>query len=266
MDTSSTGSESRWGHRAAAEDDRRVTNEVSDEEPEHEEPQEHDGRAVDRLLYFSDAVTAIAITFLAIDLPVPNGATASAFWSSVRQNDGRYLSFLVSFLTIAAAWSDHHDVFRHARRPDRRLRNLNMIWLLMIILIPFATKLLTGYGNDDLTVHAFLFGFYALLQVLLSAALLAMARHLISHHLQEPCTEAKDRRASGWRSYGPLLGFGLSIPVFFATTYAWVLWIAVPLLVLPLRRLQRRDQSAPEGHRLTTSAGWPPGPDAASPS
>ena len=57
----------------------------------------------------------------------------------------------------------------------------------------------------------------------------------------------------------PVPAFGLSIPVFFATTYAWVLWIAVPLLVLPLRRLQRRDQSAPEGHRLTTSAGWPPG-------
>jgi uncharacterized membrane protein len=184
---------------------------------------------------------------------VPNGATASAFWSSARQNDGHYLSFLVSFLAVAAAWSDHHDAFTHARRTDRRLRNLNMIWLLAIILIPFATKLLTGYGNDDLTVHAFLFGFYALLQVLLSAALLAMARHLISHHLQEPGTEEKDRRASGWRSYGPLLGFGLSIPVFFATTYAWVLWIAVPLLVLPLRRLQRRDQSAPEGRRLTAS-------------
>jgi uncharacterized membrane protein len=77
-----------------------------------------------------------------------------------------------------------------------------MIWLLMIILIPFATKLLTGDGNDDLTVHAFHFGFYALLQVLLSAALFAMVPHLISSHLQEPGTEEKDRSALDWRSYG----------------------------------------------------------------
>jgi hypothetical protein len=143
---------------------------------------------------------------------------------------------------------------------------LNVIWLLMVILIPFATKLLTGDGNDDLTVHDFHFGFYALLQVLLSAALFAMVRHLISHHLQEPGTEEKDRSASDWRSYGPLLGFGLSIPVFFVTTYAWVLWIAMPLLVLPLRRLQHRDQSAPEAplSRLVLHSLHAPTPGAAS--
>jgi hypothetical protein len=45
---------------------------------------------------------------------------------------------------------------------------------------------------------------------------------------------------SGWQSYGPMLGFGLSIPVFFATTYAWVLWIVMPILVARLDRLRRR--------------------------
>jgi uncharacterized membrane protein len=216
---------------------------VTNDEPE---PKEHEARAVDRLIFFSDAVTAIAITLLAIDLPVPEGATVSAFWSSVRHYDGEYLAFLVSFVTIAAAWSDHHDAFRHIRRADPRLRNLNMIWLLMIILIPSATKLLAANGNDDLTVHAFQWGFYALLQVLISAALFAMVRHMISHHLQEPGTEERDASVSDWRTYGPMLGFGLSIPVFFATTYAWVLWIVVPLLVARLRRLPRRDRPDPE--------------------
>ena len=42
-----------------------------------------------------------------------------------------------------------------------------------------------------------------------------------------------------WASYGVMLGFALSIPVFFATTYAWLLWIIIPVLVARLRRLQR---------------------------
>jgi uncharacterized membrane protein len=218
---------------------------VTNDEPQTEEPNEHEARSADRLIFFSDAVTAIAITLLAIDLPAPQGATVSAFWSSVRQNDLQYLAFLVSFATIAAAWSDHHDAFRHIRRADPGLRRLNMIWLLMIILIPSATKLLTGNGNVALAVHAFQWGFYALLQVLISAALFAMVRHMISHHLQEPGTEDEDGKASDWRTYGPMLGFGLSIPVFFATTYAWLLWIVVPLLVRQLRRFQRRNQPRP---------------------
>jgi uncharacterized membrane protein len=72
-------------------------------------------RAVDRMTFFSDNVVAIASTLLAIDLPVPTGATVSRFWSSVRHNGGHYFAFAISFVAIAAAWSHHHDIFRYAR-------------------------------------------------------------------------------------------------------------------------------------------------------
>jgi uncharacterized membrane protein len=220
-----------------------VTDEVTSGKPEHKEPErfeKYEERSVERLIFFSDAVTAIAITLLALDLPAPGGATVSAFESSVRQHDLDYLAFLVSFITIAASWSDHHDAFKHIRRADAGLRNLNMFWLLTIIIVPSATKLLTGNGHDSLTVHAFRWGFYALVQVLTSAALFAMVRHMIAHHLQEPGTERQDGSASDWRAYGPMLGFALSIPVFFATSYGWVLWIVVPLLTRRLFRRRRR--------------------------
>jgi uncharacterized membrane protein len=200
------------------------------------EEAEYERRSVERLVFFSDAVVAIAITLLAIELPVPTGATTSAFWSSVRQNEGAYLAFLVSFISIAIAWSHHHDVFKYVRRSDGRLRNLNMVWLLMIILIPFATKLLTGYEHDALDVHALRFGFYSLLQTVAAAALLAIHRHLSSAGLQ---ADGRPPASSGWQSYGTMLGFGLSIPVFFATTYAWILWWAVPVAIARLDRIRR---------------------------
>jgi len=205
----------------------------------NDEP-EYDRRSVERLVFFSDAVVAIAITLLAIDLPVPAGGTAGAFWSSAREHDGAYLAFLISFLSIAIAWSHHHDAFKYAKRADTWLRNATMIWLLTIILIPSATKLLTGYSHDSLTVHALRWGFYALLQTVEAAVLLAMTRHMAARDLG--ARDAEGRAVEDFDSYGNVLGFGLSIPVFFATTYGWVLWIVMPIVVARVNRYRRRRQ------------------------
>jgi uncharacterized membrane protein len=191
-------------------------------------------------------VVAIAITLLAIDLPVPAGDTVHAFWLSARDNDGHYVAFLISFAAIAAAWSNHHDVFRYLKRSDSRFRTLNMAWLLTIVLTPFATKLLTSTGNGTLNVHALRFGFYALLQVLSAAAMLAMVRHMISAHLLAPDTPPRLADEANWGSYVLMLGFGLSIPVLFATTYGWLLWFGVPLVVRRVRHRIAHTGAEPE--------------------
>jgi uncharacterized membrane protein len=201
--------------------------------------QELESRAVDRLIFFSDAVVAIAITLLAIDLPVPHGSTLSEFWASVQHNEDRYLAFLVSFGAIAAAWGDHHDAFRFTSRMDSRLRTLNMAWLMMIVIVPFATKLLTVGSGEGPGVHAVRFGFYALVQSLASVIMIVILRHMASHH-QAPSVPPPGLAGMAWRSYSLALGFGLSIPLFFATSYAWVLWIVIPLFVRLAHRLHDR--------------------------
>jgi len=208
-----------------------------------DDERESGAQAAERLTFFSDAVVAIAITLLAIDLPVPEGDTFRLFWASVRHDDGHYAAFLISFAVIAAAWFDHHDLFRYIRSTDARLRLLNMCWLLSIVLNPFATKLLVVSGQS-LTVHALRFGFYALLQVLESAMFYAMLRHMIARGLASPprpVVATMTRKSSGL-----ILGFGLSIPVFFLTTAGWALWIAGPALAGLLRRYHRRRHRPPE--------------------
>jgi uncharacterized membrane protein len=204
---------------------------------------ESEARAVDRLTIFSDAVAAIAMTLLAIDLPAPAGNTVSELLSSARHNGGHYAAFLISFFAIAGAWSQHHDIFRYAKGMDGRVRQINTAWLLMIVLIPFATKLLTTRGNPTLDAHAVRFGFYALLQALAAATMLGMLRHMIARD-QLPGIPASAVAGTTWQTSGMLLGFGLSIPVFFASTYAWVLWILIPVLVYRVSRFRHRNPEA----------------------
>lgn len=210
-----------------------------------EDDLETDRRAVDRLTIFSDAVVAIAITLLAIDLPVPEGDTVTEFLSSVRHDASHYLAFLISFFVIAAAWRDHHSIFRYVRRADSRLLTLNTLWLLTIVLNPFATKLLTEPGHQTLDTHALQFSFYALLQVLESGAIFVMLAHMLSHRLA-PDAPRQVMAVTARQSFNVILGFGLSIPVFFVTTNAWVMWIVVPLLVSQWRRRRRRDGGSPK--------------------
>lgn len=218
---------------------------MSDPPEPHSVP-EYEARATDRLLLFSDAVVAIAITLLALELPVPTGNSVHELWVSARHEDGHYLAFLISFLVIAVVWSHHHDVFRFVRRVDPMLRQLNMGWLLMIILTPFATRFLTSNGLSTVGTHAVRFGFYALLEVLTSGLLLAMVRRMRSHHLLEPDTPSEATNVD-WQSYGIMLGFGLSIPVFFATESAWVLWVVMPLLFGRIHSRQRPQAPRPAG-------------------
>jgi uncharacterized membrane protein len=201
-------------------------------------------RGVERLSLFSDAVMAIAITLLAIELPLPSGDSATVLWSSVRHEDGHYIAFLISFYVIAVSWNDHFDLFRCLEKVDARLRMLNAAWLLMIVLNPFATRLLTTRGHDDLYAHAMRFGFYALLQVLDALLLLAMVRHMRSRQ-QAPDTPPDVVVGIVHTEAAQLLGFGLSIPLLFVTGYAWILWFAVPVVIRWRGRIPLFNYRAP---------------------
>jgi uncharacterized membrane protein len=211
-------------------------------------------RASDRLTTFSDAVVAIAITLLAIDLPVPGlkpgqAASLHSYWSAIMGDSGQYLAFLISFLAIAGAWGQHHDLYRYVRGTDGRMRTFHLVWLLMIILIPFATKLLFSGSDNILAVHALHWGFYALLQVVESVVLLAMVRHLDACDFLAPGTPPRVVSSVVGQSWALIFGFGLSIPLFFVTPNAWVLWIVGPLLVGRARRIHRRRESRREEPR-----------------
>jgi uncharacterized membrane protein len=100
---------------------------------------------LDRIVFFSDAVMAIAITLLVLDLKVPDAAGGSASDLGRTIMLGllpKYLGYMVSFWVIALYWVAHHRCFRYIRKYDRRLIYLNFLFLMFIAFMPFPTALL----------------------------------------------------------------------------------------------------------------------------
>lgn len=107
--------------------------------------------AADRLVYFSDAVVAIAITLLVLPLVdlVPEALAQHETTAEVlRENAGPIGAFLLSFVVIARLWTVHHSFFDGVTRVRRLLVAVDMFWLLTIVVLPFPTAL-TGAAGDD---------------------------------------------------------------------------------------------------------------------
>jgi uncharacterized membrane protein len=98
-----------------------------------------------RLEAFSDGVLAIAITLLILDVHVPRVDGADALLHELRHEWPSYLGYVLSFVTIGIIWANHHTMFRFIRRSNHVLLMLNILWLLSVAFIPFATALLSEY-------------------------------------------------------------------------------------------------------------------------
>jgi uncharacterized membrane protein len=98
----------------------------------------------DRVLFFSDAVFAIAITLLVVDLRVPDLVPNAA--EEIAHSTDKILSFTISFLVIGLFWMGHHRLFRYITVLDRRLIFLNLLFLGTIAFLPYPTALLFA-GN-----------------------------------------------------------------------------------------------------------------------
>jgi len=104
---------------------------------------------LDRLVFFSDAVIAIAITFLAIDLRSPNiqNGTAAQLFQLLARLEPQLLAFIISFFVIGMFWTAHHRIFLHIKRYDRGLLWINLIFLFLVVSMPFPTSILANFSG-----------------------------------------------------------------------------------------------------------------------
>jgi len=133
-------------------------------------------RGLDRLVNFSDATVAIAITLLILPLVDIAGELSGnqSAGDLLREHWPSIVEFLVTFWVIARFWTLHHQVFEHVRSYNLRVMRLNFVWLVSIVFLPFAANLLNTSASGDRVSHALYLGS----MVVTSLALTGMEREL----------------------------------------------------------------------------------------
>jgi uncharacterized membrane protein len=200
---------------------------ISESKPDASK-QDHLG--LERLVFFSDAVFAIAITLLALEIRLPSlgeNVTDRQLLQSLLAIWPKYLSFVISFLVIGVFWMGHHRKFRFIERYDTNLLLLNILLLMGIAFIPFPSSVISEYSNRAATI------FYAIIMTavgLLNAAVWVYSSH--KNKLIDPHFDPQRRRRETVRALIVpgifLLSIGLAFINADLAKYSWVL-IAVAL-------------------------------------
>jgi uncharacterized membrane protein len=165
-----------------------------------------------RVVAFSDAVIAIALTLLVLEIGPPHDTAhlldgLTDLWPS-------YLAYVVTFMLIGQVWANHHVMFDHIRHADRMVLFLNTVLLMDIAFLPFTASVLAESFRDGRgeRVAVVFQGLAFALAAALFNVLWWWARHdrrLLAHHLDSAGARAVARRfqlALAWLGAGTALG------------------------------------------------------------
>jgi uncharacterized membrane protein len=111
-------------------------------------------RGLDRFITFLDAVVAIAITLLVLPLTevLQDVGSGESLGSVLSGEAGTFFAFFLSFAVIARFWLDHHRIVERVGSYDSAFLLLNLLWILTIVVLPFATQVVGSFPPEPLAV------------------------------------------------------------------------------------------------------------------
>ncbi|MEU0155298.1 TMEM175 family protein [Micromonospora fulviviridis] len=203
-----------------------------------------------RVVAFSDAVIAIAVTLLVLEIRPPQD-TRHLFHGLVTLWPS-YLAYVVTFMLVGQVWANHHVMFDQIRTADRTVLFLNTVLLMDIAFLPFAASVLAGAFRDGhgqrtaVILHGIAFELAALL---FNAIWQYVRRHhrLLVATIDPAGVKAISRRfrlALTWIAVGTLLG-ALLPPLGMAVIAAFIPFYWLPIRGEIARAQPRRDEGGP---------------------
>lgn len=197
---------------------------------------------LERMILFSDAVFAIAITLLVIELKVPEiekeQLSDDQLLSALIHMLPKFFGFIVSFLFIGIYWTVHHRLFGFVKNYTPKLVRLNLLFLFAVALMPFSTAFYSEYLMKHVLTPVI---FYTANIILLGFFNLFMWRHIANpaNKLSEGLSQA-DARYFSFRAILVPAIFTLIAFIYLVNPY---IASAMPMLVpLIMRIVQKRHE------------------------
>jgi uncharacterized membrane protein len=183
-----------------------------------------------RLEAFSDAVVAIIITVMVLELRLPGGAD----WTALRTLGPTFSAYVLSFIYLGIYWNNHHHLFHVVERVTGGMLWANLHLLFWLSLVPFATNWMGDHPHDPLPT-----AIYGADLLFAAIAYTILVRVII--HAQGPHSKLKAAVGDDRKGYISLAIYLASI----ATTLvrheiAWAGFVLVALIwLVPDKRIER---------------------------
>ncbi len=97
-----------------------------------------------RLEAFYDAIIAIIVTVLVLELPQPATASLASIWALKTS----YFAYIISFLVCANLWQYHHLIYNHVDRINTKIIWQNILLMFVFSLIPYLTIFVANHPNE----------------------------------------------------------------------------------------------------------------------
>lgn len=199
--------------------------------------------ALERLIFLSDGVFAIAITLLVLEIipAIQENLTPDKVSGMLVGLWGKILTYIISFILISVYWITHQNMFHYIKRSNNILIWLNIFYLMSVAFLPVSTIVLGDYGSQSVAVI-----FYASSLTITGLFIILIWWYASSdHRLVDKHLDPLLIREHAERSFiGPII-FLLSIGIaFFQPLLAEFIWLLTAPVILIHNRIYR--------HRMVT--------------
>jgi uncharacterized membrane protein len=187
-----------------------------------------------RLEALSDGVFAVAITLLILNVKLPHEVASNhALWSMLRQIAPNIAAYVLSFCIIAIFWNGHHTILSLAKKVDRPLIWMNLLYLMLVAFMPFPTSLLATYHHYQAAVIL-----YSSVLVCIGLLHFILLSYIYYHPqvAQMHFTPGFLRRSRVASLFGAGCGLAATIMSFISLEASLVLLVLVPIYYIFINR------------------------------
>lgn len=183
-----------------------------------------------RVEAFSDGIFAIIVTLLVLEIKVPHiheYNSAIELKQSLTALLPKFLSWIISFFTVAVIWVNHHKIFKQIKQIDSGIFWWNAFLLLWTSFIPFPTAVLGDYPENQTSVVL-----YGLVMSLMAVSFTLMRYYAIRRKdiLEESVNLTNFKKGTKLSLiFGPVMYLSGVVLGFIHPYLAFAVYLAIPV-------------------------------------